>query len=298
MEKSLIETDHTLKQLTEHGTKDYPILISCGLTLSLDRGIVSWHWHNDFELTYVESGHLEFSVGSDTFILNPGEAIFINSKSLHQVKPLKNEKPIYYSYAFAPELICESMESLISTKYILPIIHNSNFPYYIFHNSIAWEKNCLLNIHKLNNAASSQNISREFKVKHYLQSIFIDIIENIPNICDKSFNSNNSENYSIMKIMLYIKEHYSETITLLDIVNSANISKSSCNRIFNKRLKMTPFQYLLSFRINQSIQLLINSNKTISEIAYSCGFQDASYYCRIFRKYNGISPQKYRNNNK
>lgn len=166
MEKSLIETDHTLKQLTEHGTKDYPILISCGLTLSLDRGIVSWHWHNDFELTYVESGHLEFSVGSDTFILNPGEAIFINSKSLHQVKPLKNEKPIYYSYAFAPELICESMESLISTKYILPIIHNSNFPYYIFHNSIAWEKNCLLNIHKLNNAASSQNISREFKVKH------------------------------------------------------------------------------------------------------------------------------------
>lgn len=87
MEKSLIKTDHTLKQLTEHGTKDYPILISCVLTLSLDRGIVSWHWHNDFELTYVESGHLEFSVDSDTFILNPGEAIFINSKSLHQVKP-------------------------------------------------------------------------------------------------------------------------------------------------------------------------------------------------------------------
>ena len=98
--------------------------------------------------------------------------------------------------------------------------------------------------------------------------------------------------------MLYIKEHYSEIITLLDIANSANISKSSCNRIFNKTLKMTPFEYLLSFRINQSIHLLINSNKTISEIAYSCGFQDASYYCRMFRKYIGISPQKYRNNNK
>ena len=190
------------------------------------------------------------------------------------------------------------MESLISTKYILPIIHNSNFPYYIFHNNITWEKNCLLNIHKLNNVVNSQNISREFQIKHYLQSVFIDIIENIPCICDKSINSNNSENYSIMKIMLYIKEHYSEIITLLDIANSANISKSSCNRIFNKTLKMTPFEYLLSFRINQSIHLLINSNKTISEIAYSCGFQDASYYCRMFRKYIGISPQKYRNNNK
>ena len=62
MEKQIVLTDCTLKQLTEHGTKNYPILISSGLTLSSDIGIVSWHWHNDFELTYVESGHFEFFV--------------------------------------------------------------------------------------------------------------------------------------------------------------------------------------------------------------------------------------------
>ena len=59
---------------------------------------------------------------------------------------------------------------------------------------------------------------------------------------------------------------------------------------------MTPFQYLVNFRINQSINLLSHSNKSISEIAYSCGFHDSSYYCKIFRQYNGVSPQQYRNN--
>lgn len=296
MEKSIILTDHTFKQLTEHGTKNYPILISSGLTLSSDIGIVSWHWHNDFEFTYVESGHFEFFVGTDTFILNPGEAIFINSKSLHQVKAIKNETPVYHSYSFAPEIICESMQSLIATKYILPIMLNTNFPYYIFRNNIPWEKTCLSTINKLNKVVKSKNISREFQIKHYLQSIFIDMIENIPNLCDKSNISINNENYTIMKILLYIKNHYSESISLLDISNSANISKSSCNRLFHKTLKMTPFQYLVNFRINQSINLLSHSNKSISEIAYSCGFHDSSYYCKIFRKYNGVSPQQYRNN--
>ena len=190
------------------------------------------------------------------------------------------------------------MQSLIATKYILPIIHNNDFLYYIFHNNVPWEKTCLSTIHKLNKISNSINISREFQIKHYLQSIFIDLIENIPNICSKNTTCINNENYIIMKIMIYIKEHYSHPISLLDIANSVNISKSSCNRLFHKTLKMTPFQYLLNFRINESMKLLLNSNKSISEIAYSCGFNDTSYYCKIFRQYNGSSPQKYRNDNK
>lgn len=293
---SLISTDYNMKELAEHGTKEFPILICCGFTLSSDIGIVSWHWHENFELTYVESGHLEFYVGSDTFILNPGEAIFINSKILHQVKPVKDESPVYYSYTFSPELLTESMHSLIATKYIIPLMHNYHFPYYTFHNKVHWEKYCLSHIHMLNHCASTDSFVRELKVKHYLQQVFIDMIDNMPEICTKTDYSLNNENYSIMKIMHYIKEHYSEVISLEDLANVANISKSSCNRLFHKTLKMTPFKYLLDYRINQSMQLLKNGNKTISEIAYCCGFRDVSYYCKMFRKLQGISPQQYRNN--
>lgn len=298
MERSIISTDNTMKELTNHGTREFPILICDEFTLSQDTGIVSWHWHENFELTYVVSGHFEFFAGSDTFILSPGEAIFINSKILHQVKPVKGEHPIYYSYTFAPELICESMQSLVAQKYIVPLMHNLTFPYYIFHNNISWEKSCLEQIQTLNSSARSTSFSRELKIKHYMQSVFLHMIDNITDICTESHYSNNDENYSIMKIMVYIQEHFSEPITLTDIANVANLSKSSCNRLFHKTLKMTPFQYLLDFRINESIRHLKNNNKSISEIAYSCGFRDVSYYCKVFREYNQVSPQQYRHNKK
>lgn len=294
MEISIIKTDYNMMELEKHGTADYPILISCGLTLSLDMGIVSWHWHDDFELTYIVSGHFQFSIGSETILLNPGEAIFINSKVLHQVKPLKNETPVYYSYAFAPELICESMQSLIAAKYIVPLMHNLSFPFHIFHPDILWEAHCLSHIHALNRSADSDGFVREFEIQHYIQRVFIDMIQNIPDICTESSPSANSDHYSIMKIMLFIKKHYHETLSLSDIADAANISKSSCNRIFRKTLEMTPFEYLLDFRINRSKQMLSHSLQSITEIAYSCGFHDASYYCKTFRKHVGLSPQKYR----
>lgn len=296
MSTSMIKTDHTMKELTEHGTAEYPILISCGLTLSFDTGIVSWHWHDDFELTYVESGHLNFSVGSDSFLLNPGEAVFINAKILHQVKPLKNESPVYYSYAFAPELISESMQSLIATKYIIPLMHNGNFPYNIFHEDILWEKMCLATIHALNQTASAPSFTQELMTQHYLQAIFIGMIQNKPEICTESAYPDNRDSHSIMKIMLFIKKHYPEVISLSDLANEAIISKSSCNRLFHKTLRMTPFEYLLDYRLNQSKELLKHSTQSITEISYSCGFHDISYYCKIFGRYNGISPYKYRLN--
>lgn len=298
METPVIITDHNLKQLKKHGTKDYPILILAKTTLPLNTKIIPWHWHNDFELIYLESGHFEFFIGNDTFILNRGEAVFINSKVIHQIKSVNNETTIYYCYTFSPELISESMQSLIACKYIIPLMNNYNYPYYIFHNNIPWEKDCLTNIHELNKAASSKNMLREFKVKHYLQSVFISMIENISYICDKTDTNVVNENYEAMKIIIYIQEHYSESISLSDLTHAANISKSSCNRLFRKILKTTPFQYILDFRINESMQLLNNSTKSISEIAFSCGFNDVSYYCKVFRKCNGISPQKYRYINK
>lgn len=294
METSIVRTDHTMKEIERHGTDDYPIMISSRLTLPLNMGIVSWHWHDDFELTYLESGYFQFSVGSDTFLLSPGEAVFINSKILHQVKPARNTAPVYHSYAFAPELISESMGSLIAVKYLLPIMGNQRFPYYIFHKDSGWEEQCIAHIKELNSASASQDFVREFQIQNYLRTVFIDMIHHLPGICTQSATPPDNGNLSIKKIMLYIKNHYSEALTLADMADAANLSKSSCNRLFHKTLKMTPFEYLLDFRLNQSMQLLITSTQSITGIAYSCGFHDASYYCKTFRKYTGISPQAYR----
>lgn len=294
MKKSIIATDHTMKELADHGTPEYPILTLNDVTLSHSTGFVSWHWHKHFELTYIQAGHFEFSTGPDTFTLGPGEAVFINSQVLHQVKPYKGENPVYHSYTFAPELLSESMQSLIAAKYLLPLMNNSNFPYYIFTGKASWENQCLEHICLLNRASASGDFSRELKVVCYLQTVLIDMIDHLGDICKETQAASDSEHFIIIKIMGFIQEHYNEALSLSDMADSANISKSTLGRLFHKTLKITPFAYLLNYRINQSTLLLKNPSQTITDIALSCGFHDVSYYCKAFRKYKGMSPKQYR----
>lgn len=294
MKPFTVITDHTMQELTAHGTSEFPIMISSGHTYRPDMGVIPWHWHTNLELTYLEWGHLDFSVGTDSCILNPGEAILINSRVLHQIKPCPGEEALYYSYVFSHELISDSVESLVSTKYLIPFMRNQNVPFHIFHPGIQKECEALSQIHLLNRAASTESFVREFRIQHQLQAVLIAYFQAFPEVCAEINQAMDRDNHQIMKILLFLRAHYGETITLTDLAAEANISKSSCNRLFHKTLKMTPFEYLLTLRIDQSKRLLADTTKSVTEIAYACGFHDISYYCKVFRRVSKKTPEEYR----
>jgi AraC-like DNA-binding protein len=60
-------------------------------------------------------------------------------------------------------------------------------------------------------------------------------------------------------------------------------------------LGTTPIKYLQRYRLNQACHLLLDSDKTITEIALKVGFTDAGYFSRLFHREMGVSPDKYRN---
>ena len=55
----------------------------------------------------------------------------------------------------------------------------------------------------------------------------------------------------------------------------------------------TPFDYINIYRINAACELLSSGEATITEVAYSCGFNDLSYFIRLFKKHKGLSPKAY-----
>jgi len=83
-------------------------------------------------------------------------------------------------------------------------------------------------------------------------------------------------------------------VSIDDIAESANISTSTCLRLFSSVLNTTPIAFVVKYRVRRAAEALRRADgRTISEIAYSCGFSDASYFNRCFRREYGVTPTEY-----
>lgn len=85
-----------------------------------------------------------------------------------------------------------------------------------------------------------------------------------------------------------------EKITLTDIANAANISKSEALRSFHLALSTTPINYLIDYRLERAQKLLLTTDDTVTQIALTVGMDNISYFVRAFRKKYGTTPKKFR----
>ena len=95
-------------------------------------------------------------------------------------------------------------------------------------------------------------------------------------------------------VINYIAEHYSEKIYIDRLSEIIMVSADYFTKMFKDSIGKTPVDYINGIRINRSMQLLIESDKPISEIAESVGFTNANYFHKIFKQYMGVSPLAYR----
>ena len=92
----------------------------------------------------------------------------------------------------------------------------------------------------------------------------------------------------------YIYENYSKNISVTDIAEYLGIDRTYLYRLFKEEYDMSPQKYLLNFRLKTAMNKLESGNMYIADIAYSCGFNDASAFCHQFKKVYKDTPLNYR----
>lgn len=100
------------------------------------------------------------------------------------------------------------------------------------------------------------------------------------------------------EMMEYIAYHYEDPISLDDIAASANISRSEALRCFHVGIQTTPVQYLNNYRLNRAKEMLLSTADTVTTVASVTGFDNVGYFCRVFKKKYGNSPNAFRKHNK
>ena len=130
-----------------------------------------------------------------------------------------------------------------------------------------------------------------------LEEVDIALAEMLRVYMDYSFDfSQIRHSDTIYRVMDYIKSHYGRRITLEDIASRVHISASHLSVLFRKETGQTISAYISYVRIEKSKQLLKTSEIPIAQIGALCGFEDQSYFTRVFKQQTGLSPKKYRQN--
>lgn len=283
-----IKTDDNLMETALHGSEDYPFSYYYENLALFDFHCVDWHWHNELEFVYIENGFVSFDVGDDSFELSSGQGIMINSKILHRLK--SENDAIIPNFLFKPSFIAPT-ESLIYGKYVNPIL-SSSLEYVIFKKDTEWQADVLDIIKKIIFLQNTDQ-NRELAVSIQIQQLWLLLLENL------SINSSDNKSAIISRtrlqlMMQYIHTHYSENISLEDIADSVAISKSSALHLFQNGIKMTPVNYLISYRLKQAALMLNGTEKKIATIALESGFNSVDHFCRSFKNTYGITPTDYR----
>ncbi|MBR2340399.1 MAG: helix-turn-helix transcriptional regulator [Clostridia bacterium] len=107
--------------------------------------------------------------------------------------------------------------------------------------------------------------------------------------------SKNYKNSEVIKQAInYMDEHYTSKCSLEEIAASVNFSPIYFHSVFKKAMGITPYQYITNRRMRLAREYLTMSDKTVAEIADSCGFESQSYFNYSFKKEVGITPGQYR----
>ena len=102
------------------------------------------------------------------------------------------------------------------------------------------------------------------------------------------------EDYEFVSSITYLYQHYNEQILLDDIVRIAKMSRTAYLQKFKKLTGTSPQKMQTAYRISIAKNLLLQTSKSITDIAQSVGFYDLSHFIRVFTKETGVSPNEFR----
>lgn len=249
----------------------------------------TWHWHEFVEFAYVIDGALEGQTPTNTYRVGQGDGYFINAGVLHTHRMLGMAATIRV-IQFMPSFLGGSNE--IYRQFVSPVEKCRALESLRLSPDDPRGRAILEELQRILDLAEGEPTGYTLKIAGRLFLLWELLYEAVaPNLTADAADHTADR---VKTMLSFIHENYAESITVDDIAASANISEREAYRSFNQVLGMTPIVYLQRHRIGRVERLLAETDLPITEISLSCGFQNPSYLCKVFREMNGLTPRQFR----
>lgn len=100
--------------------------------------------------------------------------------------------------------------------------------------------------------------------------------------------------WQLRKVVQFIGDHLDQPIVVDDLGRLVGLSSAHFAKAFKQSFGEPPHAFIMRRRVDRACELLLSTQKTLSEVAVDCGLSDQSHLCRLFRRYAGLSPAAWR----
>lgn len=253
------------------------------------------HKHNYIEIIYMCSGKTRHIInGNKEITLCQGELLFFNQYSYHEILAAKKED-IGINFIVLPEFFDE----------VLPMLHKENVLSNFIVNTLRRNTEEATYLHyKVADVLPIQNlienlvwslVYRQSNSRQINQTTIGLLFMQLINHTDKIEQSypEQAPNILAMKTLKYIEENY-KSASLTELAEELNQSVSNLSKLIKSSTGNTFKELLQIKRLNQAAHLLATTSLPVTDIIYAVGYDNTSYFHRIFKEKYYVSPKKYR----
>lgn len=225
------------------------------------------HIHSSFEVIISTQGEMEVTVADQKYTVSENECVLVFPNQIHEIKTENHAKHLVL--IFSPQLV-----RAFSKKFEAYVPVNNKFNLDEYH---------IKKIAELDNKKST------LELKGLLYSICGEFDKNAEYIEFKGDGQN-----LLFKIFKFVENNYKGKCSLYELANETTYNYVYLSKHFSKNTGISYTEYVCRYRINEACYLLMNTNSTMLDIAYECGFDCLRSFNRGFKSIIGISPSEYR----
>lgn len=250
-------------------------MTSCGYYYTnYDYRIERDDYHN-YLLFYICAGRLSVRSEDRTLVAGPGQIGFLNCHLPHEYHTIGNT-----------EFVWLHLDGANTSQFYDQITHTEGG--FIFTPACAQE--IKQRIYELVYTCRNEQLLNEIPLSYRLYGILTTLLDG------SSHCSSHPEHASstVETAMQFIRDHYNEPISLLDVAQSVNMSQYHFSRLFKKECNYSPHEYIILTRLNRAKHLLKTTDLPIKIIAENIGYQNVTTFTNAFSNRVGLSPSQFR----
>lgn len=283
-----------LQEKMPHGDAMFPLKVH---EVSVDGCFeekVSCHWHEEMEFLVLTHGNVDIFIEEECYQAVPGDIIFIRPDTLHSMSGYKGEEVSFFAIDFMHTLLDSFFQDRVQRKYFDRLSRGKVvFPTFI-HPVEEWQKKVYGLLCDIRECYGEERTGYELLIKAKLYELWYLLYCHAQRPQKDETESGSVRMELLKEIIAYLQEHYASQITLEELTERFHVSDGHLCRLFKSVTRMTMTEYLNHYRVSQSAVLLQESGRDVGEIAGMVGFNNISYYNKMFRKYMHMTPTQYR----